>query len=255
MLSCSIGKVMKIELIDYQVHALELLLLTKSTRLKGATLAEIIAMSEYEKLDHYAYMKDTIKSSFEFCHYIFQLSGVSRAFTQQLERTRTQSYAEQSLRAVDVRNSPVYNFGLCDDYDSAVTNSMAAYEKMVDSGIAIQDARGVLPIDITTNIIVGTNLRTLHETAKVRLCYRTQGEYQNVFKEMRRLIGEAHPWALDMINVACVDSGVCCFPRYTECPIQEYTVKISDFKKMAIKIAWENTNHEANPIAKNGVTQ
>jgi thymidylate synthase ThyX len=246
---------MKVELVDYQINALDILLMTKSTRLKGATLAEITALPMSEKLNHYSYMKDTIKSSFEFVTYIFNIQGVSRAFTQQLERTRTQSYAEQSLRAVDVRNSPTYNFGLCDDYDIAVTNSMAAYEKMVDAGIPIQDARGVLPIDITTNIIVGTNLRTLHETAKVRLCVRTQGEYQNVFKEMRRLIGEVHPWALDMINVACVDSGICCFPRYTECPIQPTTVHISSFKKLAIKIAWENTNHEANPVAKDGVTQ
>ena len=126
---------------------------------------------------------------------------------------------------------------------------------MINDGINIQDARGVLPTDILTNIIVGTNLRSLHETAKVRLCTRTAGEYQTVFKEMRRLIGEVHPWALDMINVACVDSGVCCFPRYTECPIQEYTVKITDYKKMAIKIAWEQTKHESNPVAKNGVTQ
>jgi thymidylate synthase ThyX len=228
--------------------------MTKSTRLKGAALAEIMNMPMSEKLEHYAYMKDTIKSSFEFVHYIFNIQGVSRAFTQQLERTRTQSYAEQSLRATDVRDSPIYNFGLCSDYDNAVSVSIEAYEKMVDGGIPIQDARGVLPINITTNIIVGTNLRTLHETAKVRLCVRTQGEYQEVFKEMRRLIGVVHPWALDMINVACVDSGICCFPRYTECPIQPTTVHVSSFKKLAIKIAWGNNAHEANPVAKNGVT-
>jgi len=245
----------KVELIDYQINALEILLMTKSTRLKGATLAEIMNMTISEKLEHYSYMKDTIKSSFEFVHYIFNIQGVSRAFTQQLERTRTQSYAEQSLRATDVRDSPVYNFGLCTSYDDAVSVSIRAYEEMVDSGIPIQDARGVLPINITTNIIVGTNLRSLHETAKVRLCVRTQGEYQEVFKEMRRLIGIVHPWALDMINVGCVDSGICVFPRYTECPVQPTTVKIDEFRKLAIKIAWEITNHEANPVAKNGITQ
>ena len=179
MLSYSVGENMKIELVDYQINALEILLMTKSTRLKGATLAEIMNMTISEKLEHYSYMKDTIKSSFEFVHYIFNIQGVSRAFTQQLERTRTQSYAEQSLRATDVRDSPVYNFGLCTSYDDAVSVSIRAYEEMVDSGIPIQDARGVLPINITTNIIVGTNLRSLHETAKVRLCVRTQGEYQD----------------------------------------------------------------------------
>jgi len=245
---------MNVQLIDFQGHALEILLLTKSTRLKGATLEEILKMPMEEKLNHFEYMKDTIKSSFEFCTYIFKISGVSRAFTQQLERTRTQAYAEQSLRAVDVRNTPVYNFGLCDDYDVAAVFAMGAYERMVDNGIPIQDARGILPIDVTTDIMVRTDLRTLHETAKVRLCTRTAGEYQNVFKEIKRLIGYVHPWAASMLNVACVDSGICCFPRYTECPVQEHTVKIDQFKKKAIEIVWNQTNHIANPVAKNGVT-
>ena len=245
---------MKVELINYQQHALEILLLTKSTRLKGETLEDIMDMSMNEKLEHFEYMKDTIKSSFEFCTYIFGISGVSRAFTQQLERTRTQCYAEQSLRAVDVGDAEVYNFGLCNDYDFAAVNSLTAYKTMIDSGVPIQDARGILPLNITTNIIVGTNLRTLHETAKVRLCFRTQGEYQEVFKKMKECIRYVHPWAADMLNVACVDSGICCFPRYTECPIQASTVKVSVHQKLAIKILWEQTNHVANPIAKNGVT-
>ena len=245
---------MKVELINYQQHALEILLLTKSTRLKGETLEGIMVMSMNEKLAHFEYMKDTIKSSFEFCTYIFGISGVSRAFTQQFERTRTQSYAEQSLRSVDVGDAKVYNFGLCNDYDFAAVNSLTAYKTMIDSGVPIQDARGILPLNITTNIMVATNLRTLHETAKVRLCFRTQGEYQEVFKKMKECIRYVHPWAADMLNVACVDSGICCFPRYTECPIQASTVKVSVHQKLAIKILWEQTNHVANPIAKNGVT-
>ena len=245
---------MKVELIDYQKNALDILLLTKSTRLKGASLYDIMKLSEYEKLEHFSYMKDTIKSSFEFTTYIFQITGVSRNFTHQLVRTRTQSYAQESMRAVEKSDAKFYNYGLCDEYDNSVDFALENYSQMIKDGINIQDARGVLPTDTITNIIVGTNLRTLHETAKVRLCTRTAGEYQEVFKAIRNEIAKVHPWALDLINVACVDSGICCFPRYTECPIQEHTVKVSVHKKLAIKIIWDQTNHLANPVAKDGVS-
>jgi thymidylate synthase ThyX len=236
------------------MNALEILLLTKSTRLKGVELEDVIRMPMQEKLHHFEYMKDTIKSSFEFCTYIFIIKDVSRNFTHQLVRTRTQSYAQESMRAVNKNDAEFYNYGLCDEYDNAVDFALENYNQMIETGINIQDARGVLPTDTLTDIMVRTDLRTIHETAKVRLCFRTAGEYQEVFKEMRRLIGEVHPWVLDMINVACVDSGICCFPRYTECPVQASTVKIDDFRKLAIKIAWENSSHVANPIAKNGST-
>ena len=245
---------MKVELLNYQPDALEILLMTKSTRLKGASLEDIMALPYEVKLGHYAYMKDTIKGSFEFCTYIFNISDVSRNFTHQLVRTRTQSYAQESMRAVEKVDAKFYNYGLCDEYDNAVDFALDNYLHMIEEGIQIQDARGILPTDTLTNIMVKTDLRTLHDSAKTRLCTRTAGEYQDVFKEMRRLIGLVHPWALDMINVACVDSGICCFPRYTECPVQVSTVKIDDFRKQAIRIAWENTTHVANPVSVNGAT-
>lgn len=246
---------MKVKLIGYQEHALELLLYTKDTRLQGSnSLDDIISWPYDKKMEHYAYMKDTIKSSFEFAKYTFELKEVSRGFIQQLTRTRTQNYAQESMRAVDVRDANFYNEGMCEEYDFAVETSVKKYSEMIDGGIQIQDARGVLPIDTLTSIIVGTDLRTMHETAKVRLCYRSQGEYQEVFKRMRDEVAKVHPWAIDMINVACVDSGICCFPRYTECPIQDFTVKVPSTKKLAIQIAWSLNTHQANPVATNGVT-
>ena len=77
-------------------------------------------------MEHYTYMKDTIKSSFEFAKYTFELKEVSRGFIQQLTRTRTQNYAQESMRAVDVRNANFYNEGMCEEYDLAVENISVA---------------------------------------------------------------------------------------------------------------------------------
>lgn len=239
---------MKVTLIDYQPDALELLIFTRATRLKVVkSKQDIYKWTEQQKLDELAKIKGTIKSSWEFVTYIFSIEGVSRNFTHQLVRTRTQSYAQESLRAVDASENGVYNLGLNESYDDAVHTSLACYQEQIEQGVPIQDARGCLPTDILTNILVKTDLRTLHETALTRLCVRTAGEYQDVFKQMKAAVVDVHPWAESFINVACVQTGVCCFPRYIECPIQPYTAIIGQDQKDAIKKVWQHTNHVADP--------
>lgn len=218
---------MKVELLSYTPDALNLLLKTKNTRLRFDS--DPSTWSEEQRAEHLAYMRDTIQSSWEFVDYTFSISGVSRAFTHQLVRTRTGSYAQESQRAVDVRDAHWVLPGWSDpeaneEFDSSVHDSLESYAKMVDKGMPVHDARGVLPTNICTSIIAKFNLRTLSNMAEKRLCVRTQGEYQQVFREMKRLVVEVHPWADDFINVHCVQHGTCCFPRFTSCPYQVLTV-------------------------------
>lgn len=247
---------MQVKLIDYQANALELLIHTKSTRLAaGQTVEEIAQWPMEKKLDHLKYMRHTIASSWEFVRYIFEITGVSRVFTHQLVRTRTQSYAQESQRTIDASGAGYLWLGPdFEDYDLTCENSFLTYESMQKRGVPNQDARYVLPEGTLTNIIVGSDLRTLSHTAEVRLCTRTQGEYQDVFRAMRQAVIEVHPWAEIFIQVGCVKTGVCIFPNYKECPIQPLTLRVTDEQKAAIANAWENTRHEARPIAVNGKT-
>jgi thymidylate synthase ThyX len=202
-------------------------------------------------------MLDTIQSSFEFVEYTFKISDVPRSFTHQLVRTRTGSYAQESQRTVDVRNAG------CEWPYDYVTNLKSdifeAYGWLIDEGVQVQDAREILPIGTHTSIIAKFNLRTLHDMALVRLCTRTAGMYQSVFKEIKRLVVEKHPWAEDFLQVHCSWYGTCAFPRYEACPVQQFTInKIipeafraakSDCRRMI-----DLTEHVANPIAKNGMS-
>lgn len=248
---------MKVELISYTPNALELLIYTKSTRLQGSQSHHDIADWPYEKkMEELEYMKKTIQSSFEFVNYVFKLSEVSRSFTHELVRSRHNSYAQESQRAVDIRDNtwrnPMPEGILSEEFDKLFGSIVEVYAKMVDNGIPRQDARELLPTGMHTSIIVGANLRSLSQMAELRLCTRASGEYQQVFKAMKAEVVGVHEWAEPFINVACVKTGVCIFPNYTECPIQKYTVIISDQTKSMIKEKWENTNHVANPVAKDG---
>src|SRR5574343_848502 len=101
---------MKIQLIDhtgkgkYSRYAAELLIFTKSTRLKMCPdlFTGIQSMSDDEINAELDYMVKTIASSWEFIDYTFLIEGVTRAFTHQFVRTRNGSYAQQTMRILDV---------------------------------------------------------------------------------------------------------------------------------------------------------
>jgi flavin-dependent thymidylate synthase len=215
---------MTVKLISYTPNALELLVGTKTTRIRGKTPGE---MDEHELYDHFAYMLDTIKSPFEFVDYIFEIDGVSKNFTHQLVRTRTGAYQQESSRALeqnayDTVWPEAFKFKIGDEsgnplarlWCDALADAGANYKQLLAAGAELQDARAVLPSNMSTVIKAKFNLRTLSDMAKVRLCARTQGEYQTVFRDMREAVLAVHPWADPLLQVACVATGQCAFPRW-----------------------------------------
>jgi flavin-dependent thymidylate synthase len=193
---------MKVTLVSYTPDAMNVLILTKNTRLglNAGRLAAIIMMPIEDKLKELEYMANTIPSSWEFVDYIFLVEGVSRAYTHQQVRTRTGSYAQESLRVVEKRNIE-YIYPVRHDTDrDAVIDSVVhtielAYQMMLEKAVPIEDARGILPTNIATNIVCKFNLRTLAELARSRTGGRTQGEYIAVINAMIDAVLEVHPWA------------------------------------------------------------
>lgn len=253
---------MRVELLNNTPFALETLLYTKNTRLQNVqSMEEVCQWPIEKKLEHLEYMRDTIQSSWEFVDYTFHISGVTRAFTHQLVRTRTASFAQESQRTVNVTDHDVINTHKDDEelrerFDDYAEKVMEDYGSLIEEGMPVQDARGLLPTNVETSIIVKLNLRTLHDMGLLRLCTRTQGEYQNVFKKMRAAVIKVHPWAEQFIKVHCAWYGVCAFPRYTECPIYSHEIERANREaKASYEKAWEYVEHEAVPVAKDGMTQ
>lgn len=252
---------MNVTLFNYTDGALETLLYTKDTRLQGEqSFADVMAWPQEKKLEHLDYMKDTIQSSWEFVDYTFKIEGVTRAFTHQFVRTRTASFAQESQRTIDASDHEVINTcdatAYNDQFRETAKAVMFEYAEMVENGCPIQDARGLLPTNISTSIIIKANLRTLHDMALLRLCTRAQGEYQQVFKAMIEAVCEVHPWARQFLLVHCAWYGSCAFPRYKDCPVKWEGSDGQDASYKALYFSgWVEAEHEANPIAKDGKTQ
>lgn len=224
---------MKVSIISYTQDAVDLLIFTKSTRLamSPSAMDKIKAMTPAEKQAELDYMRGTIQSSWEFVDFVFCIEGVSRAFTHQLVRHRHNSYAQQAQRAVDMTGFEYvtgpsiegYAF-LKAEYDGAMEGISVAYNKLVEAGANRQDARGVLPTNISTNIIVKANLRSLHDMALKRLCVKAQGEAQDVFRAMVDAVVAIYPEFKDWLKVWCATYGTCCFPTFptADCPAKPY---------------------------------
>lgn len=250
---------MNVELLSWTPDAVTLLLKTKGTRLKHDD--DPATWTDDRRAEHLAYMRDTIKSSWEFVDYTFKITEVSRAFTHQLVRTRAGSYAQESQRTIDARDNgwlalPDGSSGQA-EYNSVCSSAFLAYASLVDAGVPAQDARGVLPTATLTSIIAKFNLRTLSEMAKVRLCTRTQGEYQDTFRAMRAAVIGVHPWAKEFINVQCAATGTCAFPRYgkTSCKFYDPRMDTSAVAADTDSRFWSDEERcVAVPVAVDGKT-
>lgn len=219
----------EVSLVEYTQDALEILLLSKNTRLKASgftsALDEIRSWSAEKKEEELSYLRDTIKSSWEFVSFTFSISNVSRAFTHQLVRSRQLSFAQLSHRTVDatgfgfVNPSPGEKLDL--EFENMISGISDAYECLVhEKGFHPQKARSILPTNVETGILVKANLRSLHDMGKLRLCTRASGEYQTVFRKMKDEVVKVYPWTDKFIRVACASDGVCVFPRYAECKVK-----------------------------------
>ena len=201
---------MKVELIDYtgigradqEWHAADVMIFTKQTRLNlsAGLMQEVKSWSADKKQAELDYMAKTIKSSWEFVDVTFLLSGVSRAVAQQITRTRTASYAMQSMRVTNASELGVVEGKKLEGrqlelYRSAVDSAKESYKELVDAGVALEDARGVLPLNTECNLICKYNFRSATDLIKARKSLRAQGEYGDIVREMERLILEVWPWS------------------------------------------------------------
>jgi thymidylate synthase (FAD) len=202
---------MEVRIIDYTgagspdpYHAARLLMYVKDTRLKRGSEAFInkFGKSEPEVEQELKEIVKSIRSSWEFVDVTIELIGVSRACADQILRTRHGSYAVQAMRVADMAGfetvvppSVLAHEDALQAWYKATNAIDEAYQALQALGIPNQDARGVLPMAVMTNLNIKWNLRTLAETCAKRQSVRAQGEYREFVELLKHELYMVWPWA------------------------------------------------------------
>lgn len=138
-------------------------------------------------------LRTRLQAPFEFVDVHLLFENVDRGFTHQLVRQRTAVYVQESQRFAVKRNAalevsqPPSIAGLKDDdpkrvlWDETTAKIAENYNALIDAGVPAEDARGLLPTNITTRVHYKTNLRALAEHAGNRLCTQAQFEWRQVW--------------------------------------------------------------------------
>lgn len=183
-------------------YAANMIAYTRSTRLNMSPglLAEIQAKEDYEVLKELELAAGTIPSSWEFVQFTFVIEKVTRAFTHQLVRTRHASYAQQAMRIVEMKDfeyatGPTLTGHYKGMYEDTMKKIAETYEFLVDTeGVAAEDARGLLPTNILTNICMHINMRNFVNLTRKRVSKRVQDEYRNVLDASIMEVEKIYPW-------------------------------------------------------------
>ncbi len=180
--------------------------------------------------------RTALQAPLEFINLHFLFEGVTRAFTHQLVRQRTAVYVQESQRFAVKRGARfevAYPPSLRDKKDdhpwvqrwhTAVDEMSNAYTALVDAGMPAEDARGLLPTNITTRVHYQTDLRNLVGHSGMRLCSQAQAEWKQVWAGILTAIRNYGPpgerWQQDAIadlfKPVCYQTGRCEFRAETD---------------------------------------
>lgn len=140
-------------------------------------------------------------SILEHMCFTFYIGGISRACAQQLTRHRLASYTMESQRYKDVSTAGVVlgpslegGGDHIEDIVGLISQTLIdTYADMVKAGVRKEDARGILPINLETELYMTLNLRQLLHMLEVRDDGPAQGEIRQLVQMMRDEVMEAAP--------------------------------------------------------------
>jgi len=150
-------------------------------------------------------------SALEHASYTFALEGVSRAMTHQLVRHRLASYNQQSQRYVSYTDEPAFivppevaaDPEAAEAFLDSCAASFIAYRRLMDAGVAPEDARYLLPNAMETKIVVTMNVRELLHFFELRCCKRAQWEIRQLALAMLELVEPTAPYILMDAGASC----------------------------------------------------
>jgi len=147
-------------------------------------------------------MKVNHLSTLRFAHAIFKISGISRACSHQLVRSKHLDYLQRSQRYNNESEADYVAPEMVKDaeliFHYAVEQCHKAYNLMIAEGAKKEDARFILPNATATELYVVGNLQAWKDFIALRNQPKAQWEIREVAQRVEQLLQQAAP------NVFCI---------------------------------------------------
>jgi len=168
------------------------------------------------------------ESVLEHASFTFRIEGISRITLAQLTRHRIASFSVLSQRYVNQQDQEfIVPHTLMENEDAfQLINSMNVsatimYNKLIEMGIPKEDARYVLPQNVTTKMLMTMNARELGHFFSLRCCNRAQWEIREMADQMLRILVAQWPELFGQCGPGCIrghcpEKRPCGHPRSAE---------------------------------------
>ena len=151
-------------------------------------------------------LRESFGTPLEYISVVLYLDNVSRAAQQQITRTRTGvSFSIESMRVVPKENfasQMLYHVPdrIAEDpekfkeFHQSMLDIEKEYNRLISEGVEVEDARGILPLNIFSTITMCINMRSLFHMIFSRTCAKAQGEVHDIavaiMEELRQYLGD-----------------------------------------------------------------
>ena len=158
-------------------------------------------------------LRESFGTPLEYISTVWYLDNVSRAAQQQITRTRTGvAFSIESMRVVpkeDFATNMLYHIPdkIANDSDKlaefhqSMLDIEKEYNRLIKEGVEVEDARGILPLNIFSTITMSINFRSLFHMIFSRTCAKAQGEVHDIavamLEQLRPYLGDAIVNAID----------------------------------------------------------
>lgn len=153
-------------------------------------------------------LREAFGTPLEYINTVWYLDNVSRAAQQQITRTRTGvAFSIESMRVVPKENfasQMLYHIPdriandeeKMEEFHQSMLDIEREYNRLIAEGVEVEDARGILPLNIFSTITMSINFRSLFHMIFSRSCAKAQGEVHDIAIEM---LNQLRPYLGDRI--------------------------------------------------------
>jgi thymidylate synthase (FAD) len=160
-------------------------------------------------------------SIFEMAHAVIEIE-TTRAISAQILRHRSFSFQEFSQRYTSISEAPCMpelrlagasnrqssiegeltpkQRALMQKAQALMALTYSAYVEMIDSGIATECARGILPMSTKTKLYMAGNIRSWIHYIQLRTMQDTQKEHRIIAEECKALLAKELPDIIPMLD-------------------------------------------------------